>query len=358
MAVKFHSLKVKEVRNETADAVSVHFDVPDDLAKSYGYQAGQYLTLKFFLEGQEYRRAYSLCTSPVADDLVAIAVKRVEGGKISNHINDNLSAGSEVEVMQPMGNFTIDFNEFYARHFILYAGGSGITPMMSLLKTALTVEQSSQVTLIYGNRDADSVIFHKELDELEGHYADRFKIIQCLASSDDTWTGETGLLDASKVKSILGNLDTDLNKAQHFICGPGPMMEQVKQALSDLAVPSDRIHIEYFSASISQNDDAEDQVEAAEDFDGKAEVEISLNGESHSVGVLESETILEAAMNKGIDPPYACQMGICTTCRAKLSEGLVQMSETEGLTQEEIDNGYVLTCQAHPKSAKISLAFE
>lgn len=358
----FHTLKIKEVRRETANAVSVHFDIDDSVKSDYQYQPGQYVTLKLTVNGEELRRAYSLCSSPLTDNVPAIAVKRVEGGKASNYINDNFKAGDEVEVMNPMGNFTTELNEFFGRHFVLYAGGSGITPMMSILKSVLHLEQSSHVTLVYGNRDEDSIIFQKELHELEGHYADRFKVIHCLNEGSGSWTGDRGLMTADKVKSILNDkVEGDLSKGQHFICGPTPMMNEVKQALSDLSIPDDKVHIEYFTSDLGgAGEGGDSSVGGAEElpFNGVADVKVDVNGNEYEIEVAEKETILHVAQEAGIDPPFACQSGICTTCRAKMLEGSVHMDELEGLTQEELDNNYILTCQAHPKSAKIVIRYE
>lgn len=358
----FHTVKIKEVRKETQDAVSVHFDIPENVREDYRYKPGQYLTLKTTVNNEELRRAYSLCTSPYVDDIPAIAVKRVDGGKVSNYVNDWFSEGQQIEVMTPMGNFTTDLNEFYSRHFILYAGGSGITPMMSILKSVLEIEPSSHVTLVYGNRNEESIIFSKELDELEGHFADRFKIVHCLNEYSDSWEGAKGMLTTEKVTEILNGLDGDHKSAQHFICGPGQMMDSVKAALEGLSIPEDKVHIEYFTSKVDQGDgDAtETSVGGASDepFSGVAQVAVELQGDDFSVEVSESETILQAGLEAGIDPPFACQMGICTTCRAKMLEGAVEMDETEGLTQEELDQNYILTCQAHPKSNNIKIRYE
>lgn len=357
----FHKIKIKEVVKETKDAVSVHFEIPENVREDYRYKPGQYLTLKLTVNGEELRRAYSLCTSPYVDDVPAIAVKRVEDGRVSNYVNDWFAAGQEIEVMTPMGNFTTELNEFYARHFILYAGGSGVTPMMSILKSVLEIEPSSHVTLVYGNRDEESIIFRKELDELEGHFADRFKIINCLNDAPTGWQGATGLLTTDKVTEILQGLDSDINSAQHFICGPGVMMDNVKNALEALKVPAEKIHIEYFTSKIDQGDaEAADSAVGVSDepFTGVAQIEVDLQGDIFNVEVSEKETILQAGLEAGIDPPFACQMGICTTCRAKMLEGAVHMDETEGLTQDELDQNYILTCQSHPKSNSIKIRYE
>jgi len=357
----FHSIKIKEVRKETSDAVSVHFDIPENIREEYRYKPGQYLTLKVTVNGEELRRAYSLCTSPYVDNVPAIAVKRVEDGRVSNYVNDQFAEGQQLEVMTPMGNFTTELNEFYSRHFILYAGGSGVTPMMSILKSVLEIEPSSHVTLVYGNRDEESIIFNNELDELEGHFADRFKIVHCLNEAPEGWGGETGLLTSDKVTEIVNNIGGDIKNAQHFICGPGAMMDSVKAALDGLNIPADKIHIEYFTSKIDQgegSDSSAGDTVSNEPFSGVAQVEVELQGDNFNVEVSESETILQAGLEAGIDPPFACQMGICTTCRAKMLEGAVHMDETEGLTQDELDQNYILTCQSHPKSNSIKIRYE
>ncbi|MBI1183567.1 2Fe-2S iron-sulfur cluster binding domain-containing protein [bacterium] len=357
----FHKITIKEVRKESPDAVSVHFDIPDNIKEAYRYKPGQYLTLKLTLNGEELRRSYSLCTSPYVDDIPAIAVKRVESGRISNYVNDWFAAGQQFDVMTPMGNFTTELNEFYSRHFVLYAGGSGITPMMSILKSVLEVEPMSQVTLIYGNRDQESIIFNKELDELEGHFADRFKIIHCLNEAPANWQGETGLLTTEKVSGILDGIEADLKNAQHFICGPAQMMENAKQAILGKNVPAEKIHIEYFTSKADAGEaEAADSSIGVDDepFTGKAKIEIELQGDVFNIEVKESDTILHAGLEAGIDPPFACQMGICTTCRAKMLAGAVHMDETEGLTQDELDQNYILTCQSHPKSNTIKIRYE
>ena len=357
---EFHKLTIKEVKQETADAVSIHFDIPADNTEAYRYKPGQYLTIKVQHQGEELRRAYSLCSSPYVDDVPAIAIKRVDGGRVSNLANDDFKAGMSLDVMTPMGNFTTELNEFYARHFVLYAGGSGITPMMSLLKSILEIEPSSHVTLLYGNRDEDSIIFRKELDELEGHFADRFSLIHCLEKPSSFEPNPLGQMNVENVKSLLSKVSGDLSAAQHFICGPGPMMENVKNALSDLSIPEDKVHIEYFTSKIDQGESTETAAGQEDEapFTGVAEVKVELQGDEFSVKVKEKDTILQAGLEAGIDPPFACQMGICTTCRAKITQGKVEMEETEGLTQEELDENYILTCQAHPKSNNITIRYE
>lgn len=356
---EFHTLVVKDLVKETPDAVSVYFDIPGTVQDKYRYKPGQYLTLKVRLEGEELRRAYSLCSSPYVDNTPAIAVKRVAGGRISNYINDQLRIGDEVEVMTPLGNFTTELNEFYSRYFVLFAGGSGITPILSILKSVLHGEPASRVCLVYGNKDQDSIIFRNEIDALEGQFADRCQVIHCLENPPEGWAGNAGRLSADTVKELMQSLEGNVKQAVHFICGPTPMMASVRQALEHLDVPKESIHIEYFTAKSDDGSKPSPQPSLlAAAFTGKAAVTVELQGDSYQIQVDQKQTILGAGLEAGIDPPFACQMGICTTCRAKLLEGTVHMDETEGLTNDELDQNYILTCQAHPRSATIKVRYE
>jgi ring-1,2-phenylacetyl-CoA epoxidase subunit PaaE len=354
---EFHTLVVKDLINETSDAVSVHFDIPLDIQDKYRYKPGQYLTLKLTLDGEELRRAYSLCSSPYVDSTPAIAVKKVAGGRMSNYINEQLRIGDKVEVMTPLGNFTTELNEFYSRHFVLFAGGSGITPIFSIMKSVLHAEPTSRVSLVYGNKDQGSIIFHDELFALEGQFADRCQVVHCLENPPTGWNGASGKLTPETAKELLHSLECNVKQAIHFICGPTPMMANVRQALEQIGVSKDSIHIEYFTAKSEGLSVPPPPPEAAT-FSGKAAVTVELHGDTYHIQVDQKQTILGAGLEAGIDPPFACQMGICTTCRAKLLEGTVHMDETEGLTNDELDQNYILTCQAHPRSPVIKVRYE
>jgi ring-1,2-phenylacetyl-CoA epoxidase subunit PaaE len=359
---KFHKLKVKEVKSETADAVSVSFEVPAELQSSFNYIPGQYTTLKLTVNGQPVNRSYSFCSSPFMEEPITIAVKRVSGGVGSNYINDNFKPGVEVEVMEPMGKFhsTIDANN--EKHYVLFGGGSGITPVISILKSVLVKEPKSRVTLFYGNRNENSIIFKERLEQLLGQYADRFKLVYIFDAALNTAHPYTGFVVKDMALRLLReNTNLNFQHAEFFICGPTPMMKEVESALSVLGIPKERVHIEYFTAKAEEDKQAADVGTTSvteTPFTGTATVKIIYDGNERTLKVKEKETILEAALDAGYDPPYSCMVAACCTCRAKLVEGKVEMDDRESLTDAEIARGYVLTCQSHPKSNNIVLNYD
>lgn len=357
----FYTLKVKEVKKETKDAVSITFDVPEDLKDKFAYKPGQYLTLKIDIDGETYRRPYSLCSSPAVDNDLKVTSKRVEGGVISNYLNDNIKEGDEIDVFPPIGRFTTEVDSDNQRTFVMFGGGSGITPLMSILKTVLHKEPMSMVMLFYGNEDEESIIFRDELDALQKQFNERLKLIYTLEKPSEGWQHETGMLNKQK---ILGFMDkyaiSNEDDIEYFICGPQGMIDEAKAALKERVINPDHIHIEYFTAPLPDLDKEEEKqqkTEGGEDFE-EADVTIILDGEEHHIKVRKDEKILEAAIDEGIDPPFACQMGICTTCMAFLHEGQVKMDENEGLSDAEVEEGYILTCQSHPMTAKVKVEYE
>jgi ring-1,2-phenylacetyl-CoA epoxidase subunit PaaE len=359
---KFHKLKVSEVKNEIAEAVSVSFDVPAELKESFNFLPGQYTTLKMNVGGENVNRSYSFCSSPFLDEPLTIAVKRVAGGKGSNYINDNFKPGVEIEVMEPLGNFHSPLAESNEKHYILFGGGSGITPLMSILKSVLVKEPKSKVTLFYGNRNEDSIIFKDTLELLSAKYRDRLKIVHVLDLPLRTWIGYSGFMVKDMALRLLReNTNLNFQQAEFFICGPTPMMKSVEEALGLLQIPKEKIHIEYFTAKAEEDKQAATAgtvVPTAEPFTGRTRVKIIYDGNEREFEVSEKETILEAALDAGYDPPYSCMVAACCTCRAKLVSGKVEMDDRESLTDSEIAKGYVLTCQSHPKSNGIVLNYD
>jgi ring-1,2-phenylacetyl-CoA epoxidase subunit PaaE len=352
---RFHSLKIREITRETADCVSVVFDIPAGLKEEFNYIQGQYLTLKLKVKGEELRRSYSLCTSPVADSELRVAVKKVKDGRASTFINDSLKVGDEMEVMSPMGNFHSPLDASNQKNYILFAGGSGITPMLSIIKTVLKSEPKSTITLFYGNRDEASTIFKKQLDELAVSNASRLKINHILenGSNDELFRG---ILSVEKVKALAAKF-IDL-KADNvfFICGPGPMMENVKTVLGESDVDPKKIHIEYFTA-------VEAAVKAEEEkFLGKvvhSVVTVILDDEERMFDLSSNgKSVLDVAQDAGLDVPFACKGGVCCTCRAKLMEGQVHMDQNFALSEEELERGYILTCQSHPITEKVVISYD
>ena len=359
---QFYSLPVRQVKQETPDAISIEFEVPEAYKDVFKYRAGQYLTLKVDVNGESLRRPYSLCSSPVTDDHPKVTSKRVEGGKVSNHLNDNLKTGDTLEVFPPMGNFTADFDPNNQRTFVMLGGGSGITPIYSLLNTALKEEPYSMFMLFYGNQDKDSIIFDEELEELKKAYPERFKMVNILENPPEGWEEPTGRLDKQQILALLGRYAiSTTDEVEYYICGPQGMIDQAKAALQERGIPDEHVNIEYFSTPMKDIEAAMEQVETkteeAEDFD-EAEVTVILEGEEFTITVSKHETILDALIEEDYDPPYACQMGICTTCMAYLHEGNVQMYEDEGLSDAEKEEGYVLTCQSTPTTAKVKVEYE
>lgn len=356
--MQFYPIQIKQIIRETNDASSIVFEIPENLKTTFNYQAGQYLTISTKINGVEERRAYSFSSSPLTDSNPTITVKKVEGGKISSWIHQDLKPSETVMLMPPMGKF-IWQNETHNPQLVLFAGGSGITPVMSILKTALQSNSQAQITLYYANRDLDSVIFRQTLVHLEATYNGRLRVVHILEKGHDGHQGYIGRPGAEDYKAILQKEGLN-NAADFYICGPSGMMDQVKKALQLLNIPNEKIHTEYFTSPTNNSPaDAVKPVTVQDEaFSGNAETTIELNGDTYEITVTATQTILEAAKEQDVDPPYACQMGVCTTCRAKLIEGKVEMTEREGLSDAEIADGYILTCQSHPRSNKVHLIFE
>jgi len=352
---RFHRLQVIEVTRETADCVSLVFDVPSAIKEEFKYVQGQYLTLKLTVNGEELRRSYSLCTSPVTDHELRVAVKKVKDGRASTFINDSLKVGDSLDVMSPMGNFHSTLNAESQNQYVLFAGGSGITPMLSIIKTVLITEPKSTVQLFYGNRDEASTIFKKQLDAIALVNPDRFQLNYIFenGNSDKLFTG---VLSLSKVQELLSKYIDWAAENVFFICGPAPMMENVKQVLSENKVDAKNINIEYFTA-VAQ------AVKAAEEKSITAIVQSRVRvilDDAEVVFDLASNgvSILDVAQNAGLDVPFACKGGVCCTCRAKLMEGKVSMDQNFALSEEEIAAGYILTCQSHPITENVVVSYD
>jgi ring-1,2-phenylacetyl-CoA epoxidase subunit PaaE len=351
---KFHTLKVIDIVRETADAVSVAFEVPANLKQDYKYKQGQYLTLKLKVKGEEIRRSYSICSSPVDEHELRVAIKKVKDGRASTFINDNVKVGDAIEVMIPMGNFFTEMNAANKKNYILFAGGSGITPMLSILKTVLTSEPNSRVTLLYGNNDESSVIFYKKIDELAITHSDRLNVVHVLNAPP---AGHPELLKGLMTKEknmelVKSYVNTALDN-EYFICGPGPMMENVVSALKELNINEAKVHIEYFTAPVNAED-----IKPSGNTASGATAKIIIDGDEHSVVLEPEETVLEAALRIGLDAPFACQGGSCCTCRAYLEEGKVEMQVNYALSASEVKQGYILTCQSRPTTDTVTVNYD
>ncbi|EMR04568.1 ferredoxin--NADP reductase [Cesiribacter andamanensis] len=346
-SVHYFNLRVREVIQETPDAFSIVFDHPAD--KKITYKPGQFFTLIPTVDGAKVRRAYSVCTSPYTDPYPAVTVKRVEGGIVSNFLGDHLKAGDTLEVMEPMGHFTIEPEASRKRHIMLFGGGSGITPLMSIAKSILELEKGSQVSLIYANRNEESIIFRKGFEELKQQHGNRFTIIHVLDQPPAGWTGPSGLLTPANLPALIDQLPQwPADAIEYYICGPEGLMICVEQTLQALNIPKTQIHKESFVPG--KADKAVEQLSGA-DAAGAAqahEVTVILDGEEYKFTVEPDKTILETALSLDIDLPYSCQSGLCTACRGKCISGKVRLVEDEGLSDQEKEEGYVLTCVGHP----------
>jgi len=341
---KYRTLKVKDIIRETQDAITIVFDHADNIR----YKSGQFLTLIVNIEEKEVRRAYSLCSSPFVDSNLAVTVKRVEGGLVSNWLNDNLQIGDSLKVMDPMGSFTTEYDSQSKRHLVMFAGGSGITPMMSIIKSMLLKEPESIISLIYCNRNIDSIIFKDELDKWQTDHEGRLRVIHILDDAPMNWQGHSGLLTHDMLIKIFERLpDWGMEDTTYLMCGPEGMMKNVQSILAEQQIPSDHIYKESFVAGTIDK-----EIKESADIDESAveerEVTIIYDGEEHKFTVTPDSTILETALDLGIDLPYSCQSGLCTACRGKCLSGKVKLDEEEGLSDAEREEGYVLTCVGHP----------
>lgn len=366
--MKFHTLKVGKVIRETEDSTSVYFDVPEELKDAYQYKAGQYLTLKFDINGKEYRRAYSICTSPL-DNEMAVTTKRVFKGVVSNHINDIAKEGLEMEVMVPDGKFTVKTDPEKQVDYYMFAGGSGITPMMALIKTIVEQEPMSVCHLLYGNRDENSIIFKNELESLIKKYEGQITVRHILSEPIQekaggltgmfkkpkiSWLGWKGFLSEEKIKLFFEENPKRGNAQKYLVCGPGPMMDMVMSSLASVGVDKKEILIEYFA---SPDDKSKDGAKAGGSGDGH-NIKVKLSGKEFEVSVPADKTILEAVIDAGYEPPYSCTSGACSTCVAKTKSGTITMDACYALDDDEVKDGYILTCQARPQSADVSIVFE
>jgi ring-1,2-phenylacetyl-CoA epoxidase subunit PaaE len=356
MSIKQYPLKVKKINKLTKDAVSIHFDVPDELKEIFKYTQGQFLSIQAGINGEKYRREYSLCSSPYTENEFVIASKVISNGVVSKYLYHDLSEGDILNVYPPQGKFFTELNPANEKIYFLIGGGSGITPLLSILKSALFVEPKSKVVLYYGNFNEESIIFRNELDELLEKYSDRLKIYYTLSEFSGYWNGLKGIINKDDLIKILNdNPDYKTKGSEYFICGPGEMMELTKQTLLSENIPSEKIHIEYFTAPVHH----EEYIPEGEEDDviKEREVEIILDGNQYKIPVPPDIGILDAAINADLDPPFSCKSGICTTCRAKLYSGKVKMDEREGLSDSEIEEGYILTCQSHPLTDNVKLEY-
>jgi ring-1,2-phenylacetyl-CoA epoxidase subunit PaaE len=364
----FYKLTVSEVRRETPDAVTVFFQVPDSLKDTFSYKQGQYLTLRFVIQDEEVRRAYSMSSSPLEDHL-AVTVKEVSGGKVSPFINRGLEVGDEVEVMPPTGRFYVDLDADQRRTFYFFGAGSGITPLMSIIKTTLEEEPQSSIHLLYGNRTEPSIIFQEEIAELKRRYAGQFQVTHILSRPEKVagkgigglfkkgkiaWEGKVGRIDAAATKKFLEEQPKRTSEAAYFICGPTEMMQTIEKTLQEEGIDKKSIHLEYFTPA---SDNGKTETSTTTDATA-AKVQVMLDGQEIDIEVPAGKSILDILIAQKYDPPYSCTSGSCSSCIAKVTKGKVEMEVCLALDDDEIEEGFILTCQAKPTTEEVHITFD
>ncbi len=357
---QFYPLTVTAVEPETDQAIKLSFGVPPELAATFKYRQGQYLTLQALVNGAPLRRSYSIC-SGVNDGAMQVAIKRVEGGVFSNFANDSLQPGATVEVMPPQGNFYTELDPAKARNYLFISAGSGITPVVSNVKTILQEEPLSRVTLLFGNQRSNTIMFRDTLSFLKNRYMTRFHWVNILSREDQGADVLNGRLNNRKGAELNRQLIRLGSYDEYFICGPESMISEVSRGLLGVGVAEEHIHYELFAASA---EDARAVVAKhharARDYGGKlSQVTVIMDGRGSQFELsADGENVLDAGLNQGLDLPYSCKGGVCSTCKAKLLEGKVDMDITHGLEPGEIEQGFILTCQAHPISDKVVVDFD
>lgn len=357
-APQFHSLRVAGVERVTPDAIAVRFAVPAELREAYRFKAGQFVTLKGRFSGEEMRRSYSICCGVAeyarSGELV-VGIKAIPGGRYSSWANEHLKPGDAVEVMTPDGRFHCALHEDHAKHYVGFAGGSGITPILSLIRTTLASEPGSRFTLIYGNRNLASIMFAEPLEELKNRYLDRLALYHVISDEPQEVALFNGLLNEEKCAQFLETLVPAAGIDEAFICGPGPMMDAAEAALKAAGVEQRQIHVERFGTPLPQAGARSAAVAGAP----AAQVDIIAGGKTRRIAVpFEGAGLLDTALSAGLDLPYACKAGVCCTCRARVLEGKVRMDRNYTLEEREMAAGFVLTCQSHPLTDKVVVSYD
>lgn len=349
-----YTLTIMDIQKETEESVSVCFKIPTEYRSTFLFKPGQFITLQFSLNGRIVRRSYSLCSVPIIDKFLRIGVKRVRDGLVSNYINDTLEIGNEVKILPPDGRFYADINDRNYKTYFLFAAGSGITPILSILKTVLVTEKHSFVHLIYGNRNEESIMFKYEIAELQLAYPERLIVVHCLSKPIDNnllkaSTFRKGRVDREAIQWFISEYPPYAQNVEYYICGPSQMIDGTKNALLQIDVPSDRIFIESFGSSSKVM-----TIDGVE----QASLIATINSQKLETSILKGSTILRALLRSGNQPPYSCEGGVCSTCKSKLIKGTVKMMKNMALSDTEIKEGYILTCQSIPTSAEIEIIYE
>jgi ring-1,2-phenylacetyl-CoA epoxidase subunit PaaE len=353
MTPRFHPLRVAEVRRETPDCVSLTFEIPAEVANDFRFMQGQHIGLRATFDGEELRRSYSVC-SGCDDGELRVAVKKVAGGRFSIWVNDELKPGDAIDVLTPEGRFFTPLSSAHEKHYVAFAAGSGITPVLSLIRTTLAREARSRFTLVYGNRRMSSVMFHEALEDLKDRYLTRFALYNVFSREEQDVDLFNGRIDAAKVRQFLAALIPAATVDEAFVCGPASMIDEVEQALIEGGVAREHVHVERFGVPGAASSAPIDDAEAAE-----AKLTFVIDGVRREVDFHRGQhSILDAGRAAGLDLPYSCKGGMCSTCRGKLLDGQVKMAKNYALEPHEVAAGFVLTCQSYPLTERVVISYD
>ncbi len=355
---RFHSIKIKKIIRETPDCVSVSLDIPEELKETFKYKQGQYLTFKRMDNGEELRRSYSICSSPVEGEW-KVAIKKVPDGKFSSFANTALRAGEVLEVMPPQGKFFTELDKDHEKNYVAFAAGSGITPVLSIIKTVLHTEPKSSFTLVYGNRGRNSIIFKEEIEAIKNKYLDRFSVHHILSREHGDTELSFGRIDKDKTRLILDRIISPEQIDECFICGPEEMIKDVSEVMEAAGVEKRKIHFELFTTAETREKKYRPRAETKQEHDRISHVTLKLDGTVRKFDMsYYGDTVLDAALENGTELPYSCKNGMCSTCRARLVKGEVEMEVNYSLEPNEVAAGYILTCQSHPLTEEIEVDFD
>ncbi|MBI5858010.1 MAG: phenylacetate-CoA oxygenase/reductase subunit PaaK [Sphingobacteriales bacterium] len=357
MSLHFHPLRIIKIKKETSDCVSVQFEVPDELKDNFSFQQGQSLTMRTNINGEEVRRTYSLCSSPL-DNEWKVAIKKVDGGVFSTFANTILKKGDVLDVMEPVGKFYTELTPANKKNYLAFAAGSGITPVISIIKTTLRTEPESNFTLLYANRNRPSIIFFEELEGLKNKFLDRFNLIHVLSRERMDTSLNFGRIGNEKLEELKKIIDYSTID-ETFICGPEEIIFCVRDYLLKKGIDEKKIHFELFTSTTPKQKSIASKTDI-EEAGPQSSITVKVDGRSFDFNLsLSSDlSILDAALKQGADLPYACKGGMCCTCKSKLLQGEVMMDVHWGLEEEEIEKGFILTCQSHPKTEKVVVDFD
>jgi ring-1,2-phenylacetyl-CoA epoxidase subunit PaaE len=364
MSQQLYDIRISQIRTETSHAKVISFDIPPHLLEQFRFEPGQYITLEADVNGKKVRRSYSICS--YRNEPLSIGVKKVDGGVMSSYLNDYAVVGQMLKVLPPLGKFTVDAQPFKQKHYVLFAGGSGITPMLAITKALLTDEPSSNITLLYANRNEEHIMFRELFDSYSLQQPSRFKVAYTLDAPIENWNGYTGKFSKERATEMLDAYVSDAINVHYYICGPSPMMELIENLLMQRGVNIERIHKEFFTSHShtepgiagGHTESTNNAMKVSDTPLKTASLTFQLDGSEYTVDYRGEDSILEAALDGGIDAPYACQIGACCTCRAKVTEGQVIMADRESLSDSEIEEGYVLTCQSKPLTERVVYSYD